>query len=177
MLPMWVRLRLMPEELRQLVVSKANQYGINPNIALAQIQRESSFNPRAVGPSGERGLGQFTAGTWARFGQGSFDNAFDPVMNLDAWGNYMVYLLGLFSGDYLKALIGYNGGEGHLTNPERYGPPSAAARAYAQAIYSQAGFTPESVANLDQVIVAPGQFPTWFLVGFGVLALWAVFSD
>src|SRR5262245_61118414 len=81
------------EEIQNLVVNKANQYGINPGIAFAQIGRESSFNPRAVGGSGERGLGQFMPATWARFGSGSFDNAFDPVANLDAWGNYMVYLL------------------------------------------------------------------------------------
>ncbi len=97
------------EEIQNLVVSKANEYGINPNIALAQIQRESGFNPRAVGASGERGLGQFMQGTWADYGSGSFDNAFDPVMNLDAWGNYMVALMGMFGGDYIRALQGYNG--------------------------------------------------------------------
>jgi soluble lytic murein transglycosylase-like protein len=165
------------EEIKQLVVSKANQYGINPNIALAQISRESGFNPRAVGGSGERGLGQFMKATWDRFGSGSFDNAFDPVLNLDAWGNYMVYLMGLFGGDYLKALTGYNGGEGHLTNPERYGPPSAAAQAYAQAIYSQAGFTSQSVINLDQIEVSPSGFPIWLLIGGLGLILWVALSD
>jgi soluble lytic murein transglycosylase-like protein len=165
------------DEIKQLVVSKANQYGINPGIAFAQIQRESGFNPRAVGGSGERGLGQFMKGTWDRFGQGSFDNAFDPVTNLDAWGNYMVYLMGLFSGDYLKALTGYNGGEGHLTDPGRFGAPSAGARAYAQAIYSQAGFTENSVVNLDQIGVSPGDFPMWLLIGgIGVL-VWFALSD
>jgi soluble lytic murein transglycosylase-like protein len=165
------------DEIKQLVISKANQYGINPGIAFAQIQRESGFNPRAVGGSGERGLGQFMPGTWARFGQGSFDNAFDPVMNLDAWGNYMVYLMGLFSGSYLKALTGYNGGEGHLTDPGKYGPPSQGAQAYAQAIYAQAGFTADSVVNLDQVGVSPGSFPLWSLIGgIGVL-IWFAFSD
>lgn len=165
------------EEIKQLVVSKANQYGINPGIAFAQIQRESGFNPRAVGSSGERGLGQFMPGTWARFGSGSFDNAFDPVMNLDAWGNYMIYLMALFNGDYLKALTGYNGGEGHLTDPGKYGPPSVAAKAYAQAIYNQAGFTADSVVNLDQIDVAPGGFPTWLIIGAAGLLIWFAFSD
>lgn len=165
------------EEIKQLVVSKANQYGINPNIALAQIQRESSFNPRAVGSSGERGLGQFMKATWDRFGNGSFDNAFDPVMNLDAWGNYMAYLMGLFGGNYLKALIGYNGGEGHLTNPQKYGPPSQAALNYGQEIYAQAGFTADSVVNLDQIDVAPSDFPMWLLIGGIGLLVWFAFSD
>jgi soluble lytic murein transglycosylase-like protein len=165
------------DEIKALVISKANQYGINPGIAFAQIQRESGFNPRAVGSSGERGLGQFMPGTWARFGSGAFDNAFDPVMNLDAWGNYMVYLMGLFNSDYLKALTGYNGGEGHLTDPARFGPPSTAARAYAQAIYSQAGFTADSVVNLDQIGVSPGGFPTWLVIGAVGLLVWFTFSD
>jgi soluble lytic murein transglycosylase-like protein len=120
------------EDIKQLVVSKANQYGINPGIALAQISQESGFNPRAVGSLGERGLGQFMQGTWKDYGSGSFDNAFDPVMNLDAWGNYMVALLGMFGGDYLKALQGYNGGPGNVQR----GTVSAAARSYAQAIYN-----------------------------------------
>jgi soluble lytic murein transglycosylase-like protein len=165
------------EEIKNLVVSKANQYGINPGIALAQIQRESSFNPRAIGALGERGLGQFTKATWQDYGSGSFDNAFDPVMNLDAWGSYMAYLMGLFSGDYLKALTGYNGGEGHITNPEKYGPPSQAAQNYARAIYSQAGFTQSSVINLDQVDVAPSDFPMWLLIGGIGLLVWFAFSD
>lgn len=165
------------EEIQNLVIAKANQYGINPGIAFAQIQRESGFNPRAVGASGERGLGQFMKATWDRFGSGSFDNAFDPVANLDAWGNYMVYLMGLFGGNYLKALTGYNGGEGHLTNPERYGPPSARAQAYAQAIYSQAGFTESSVVNLDQIEVSSGGVPVWLLIGGLALIVWVALSD
>ncbi len=161
------------EEIQNLVVSKANEYGINPNIALAQIQRESGFNPRAVGASGERGLGQFMQGTWADYGSGSFDNAFDPVMNLDAWGNYMVALMGMFGGDYIRALQGYNGGPGNVQR----GTVSARARAYAQAIYSQAGFTESSVVNLDQIGVSPSGLPMWLLIGGLGLLLWVALSD
>lgn len=165
------------DEIRQLVVTKADQYGINPGIALAQIQRESGFNPKAVGSSGERGLAQFMQGTWQQYGSGSFDNAFDPIMNLDAWGNYMVALLGMFSGDYMKALTGYNGGPGHLTDPGRYGPPSSAAQAYAQAITAQAGFGPGSVVNLDSVEVSPSSFPIWLILGAAGLLLYVALSD
>jgi soluble lytic murein transglycosylase-like protein len=161
------------EEIKNLVISKANQYGINPGIALAQIGRESSFNPRAVGGLGERGLGQFMQATWGDYGSGSFDNAFDPVMNLDAWGNYMVSLLGMFGGDYIRALQGYNGGPGNVQR----GTVSSAAKAYAQAIYSQAGFGPESVVSLDQIEVSPGNFPTWLLVGGLAILAWVALSD
>jgi soluble lytic murein transglycosylase-like protein len=166
------------DEIKQLVISKANQYGVNPGIALAQIQRESGFNPNAVGAAGERGLAQFMQGTWQQYGAGSFDNAFDPAMNLDAWGNYMAALLGMFSGDYAKALTGYNGGPGHLTDPGRYGPPSAAAVAYGQQITAQAGFGPGSVVNLDSVEVSPiGGLPLWLLLAGGALLLILVVKD
>lgn len=132
-------------ELQNIVIDYAYGYGIEPQIALAQIQKESGFNPLAVGSSGERGLGQFMPGTWERFGYGSFDNAFDYDYNLTAWGNYMTYLLNLFGWDYEKALIGYNGGEGYLTNPGKYGPPSQRAINYARSILSSAGR--QSLAN------------------------------
>lgn len=166
------------DEIKQLVISKANQYGINPNIALVQIQRESGFNPNAVGELGERGLAQFTQGTWQTYGSGSFDNAFDPATNLDAWGNYMSALMGMFSGDYAKALTAYNGGPGHLTNPGKYGPPSAAATAYGQQITAQAGFGPGSVVNLDAVEVGPaGGLPLWLLIAGGALLIILVLRD
>lgn len=132
-------------ELQNLVIDYANSFGIDPQIALAQISQESGFNPNARGGSGERGLGQFMPGTWARFGNGSFDNAFDPNSNLQAWGQYMTFLLNLFGWDYEKALIGYNGGEGHLTNPGKHGPPSSRARNYAKTVLAAAGR--QNVAN------------------------------
>lgn len=122
-------------ELQNLVIDYADAYSIDRAIALAQIQRESGFNPSAVGSSGERGLGQFMPGTWARFGIGSFDNAFDVDYNLTAWGNYMQWLLNRYSWDYSKALMGYNGGEGNVDR----GTVSSGARNYAASILAQAG--------------------------------------
>jgi len=166
------------EEIKQLVINKANGAGINPNIALAQIERESGFNPNAVGGLGERGLGQFTAATWQQYGSGSFDNAFDPDANLTAWGHYMADLMAEFL-DYEKALQAYNGGPGHLRNPGKYGPPSAAARAYAQAIVSRAGFGPGSIVNLDSIEVAPpaGGIPLWVWLAAGTVLLIFVLKD
>jgi soluble lytic murein transglycosylase-like protein len=159
------------DQIKALVVQKANQYGINSNIALAQIQRESNFNPRATGSSGERGLAQFMPGTWARFGSGSFDNAFDAEMNLNAWGGYMSYLLNLFGGDYTYALTGYNGGEGHLLNPEKYGQPSAAAISYGQTL-AAAGGSPDIGPIIVEPSALPGGIPTWaFFVAGGLLLL------
>jgi soluble lytic murein transglycosylase-like protein len=175
--------RLITEQLQQLVIDKANQHGINPQIALAQIARESAnYRPDVVygpfvGGAGERGMSQFTPATWARFGSGPHNNAYIPEMAMEAWGRYMAYLMSLFPSDYLKALASYNGGEGHLTNPGKYGPPSQAAQAYAQAIYSQAGFTENSVVNLDQIEVTAGGLPIWLILGAAGLLLWVALSD
>jgi len=153
------------DQVKQLVLQKAAQYGIDPGVAYAQIDRESGFNPRAVGSSGERGLAQFMPGTWARFGSGSFDNAFDPELNLNAWGGYMTYLLGLFNGDYASALTGYNGGEGHLTNPEKYGPPSAAALEYGSTLAAYRESGADSGSRPDFLSIAQGgEFP-WLAFG------------
>jgi soluble lytic murein transglycosylase-like protein len=170
------------EEIQNLVVSKANQYGINPRIALAQMERESSWRQDVifgpfVGAAGERGISQFTPATWQTYGSGPHTNAYDPNLALDAWGNYMVDLMGMFDGNYIKALTAYNGGPGHLTNPEKYGPPSQAAQAYARAIYSQAGFTENSVVNLGQIEVAAGGLPIWLILGAAGLLLWVALSD
>src|SRR5262245_63255697 len=111
------------DELQQLVVDYAQGLGFDPRVALEQIKRESAnFRPDVVygpfvGAAGERGLTQFTPGTWNRFGSGPHTNAYDPDQALTAWGKYMTYLLNLFGGDYSKALTGYNGGEGHLLDP------------------------------------------------------------
>lgn len=123
-------------ELQNLVTDYAYSYGIDPAIALAQIQRESGFNPNAVGADGERGLAQILPSTWPQVSQGiSFDQAFDPDYNLTAWGNYMQWLLDRYGWDYSKALMAYNGGPGNLDR----GTVSGAARNYAKTILAQAG--------------------------------------
>jgi len=160
------------DEIQQLVIQKAAEWGIDPGIALAQAQQESGLNPTRVGSSGERGLMQFMPGTWARFGSGSFDNAFDPSANLDAWGAYMDYLLGLFGNDYTQALTAYNGGEGHLTDPGKYGPPSAAAQAYGAQLAAQASYDvtgADSGAADSMTPSAVSGLPLWLILGGAAL--------
>lgn len=133
------------DQLIERIQQAAAAAGINPAVAVAQLRRESAnfrsdvvYGP-FVGAAGERGLAQFTPGTWARFGSGAHTNAYDLDASIAAYLNYMGYLLRLFSGDYAKALTGYNGGEGHLTDPGKYGPPSQAAQRYAREVLQQAG--------------------------------------
>lgn len=161
------------EEVQNLVIDAATACGLDPVIAFYQIQRESGFRERAVGSSGERGIAQFMEGTWARFGEGSFENAFDPVKAIAAYCRYMIFLLGLFN-DYEKALQGYNGGEG---NVQRGTVPSRA-QAYAREILSQA-----RVGDIGTIVVTGGQagqqsdWLKWGLIGLIGLAVYMAISD
>jgi soluble lytic murein transglycosylase-like protein len=170
------------DEIKQAVVNYANGYGIYPEIALAQLDRESNhFDPMVVfgpktGTSGERGIGQFMSGTWDRFAPAGigFDQAFDIDYNLTAWGNYLSWLLNRYGGDYTKALMGYNGGEGHVDQ----GNVSSAARNYASAIIAKAqGLdVPDDASSPDNPNNNPDSNSNVLLIGASVLTLVIVFS-
>jgi len=165
---------------RDQLISKiqdyANSYGIDGAIAYEQLRRESdNFRPDVVyGPfvagAGERGVSQFTPGTWPRFGQGQHTNAYDPDLALEAWGKYMSYLLKLFGYDYEKALQGYNGGEGHVQR----GTVSRAAKTYAREILARAGSTPAPIGSAIATDAAsppqPDPMPT-SLFGLPLIAI------
>lgn len=128
------------DELKQFVMSYASGCGLDPAVALVQLDRESVHFAQAVvygpstGTSGEKGLAQFMPATWARFGSGPHNNAYDPALAMQAYCNYMSYLLGMFGGDYIKALQGYNGGEGNVQR----GTVSTRARNYADEVWAGA---------------------------------------
>ena len=123
-------------ELQNLVIDYADAYSIDRAIALAQAQRESGFNPGAVGKDGARGIMQILPSTWPSWSSGaSWDQAFDPDYNLTTWGNYMQWLLNRYGWDYRKALQGYNGGPGHVDR----GDVSQMARDYAEWILTNSG--------------------------------------
>jgi len=171
------------DQLIALTMDYAEGYGIDPRVAVAQINAESAFRSDIVyGPTvssaGARGMTQFIAGTWQRFGEGSFDKAWDPDYSLTAWGNYMTYLLNLFDWDYRKALMAYNGGEGHLLNPDRYGPVSPAAQRYADSILLAAG----AASSTSGVPTPSGSwndsgFTKWAIIGGLALVAFAFLSD
>ncbi len=157
-------------ELQQLVTNYADWCGIDPRIALAQIERESGWRQDVVygpfvGGSGERGISQFRPATWARFGSGDHTNAYDPDLAMSAWCAYMGYLKGLFDGDMWSVLAGYNGGEGHIAE----GTVSQAANDYASEILTAAnawGDVPVASGN------PPGNPPPgatdWKTVGIAI---------
>jgi|SRR5215475_872573 len=128
------------DEIIAKVSDAAASCGLDQGIAVAQAQRESSFRQDVVfgpktGPDGERGIMQFTDGTWRDWGEGDFSNAWDIDANLRAWCRYMSHLLDMFGGDYTKALQAYNGGPGGVQS----GRVSQPAQNYANAIAAAMG--------------------------------------
>ena len=86
----------------------AQQYAVEPQLVLAVMQQESTFNHQAVGNHGERGLMQLTNGTATELGV-RWDEAFDIETNVCAGTKYLANLVTRF-GAPEKAAHHYNGG-------------------------------------------------------------------
>ena len=74
------------------------------------IYTESSFNPKAVSPTGPRGLGQFTAKTGSAYGLLTDEDFFDPNKSLEASAKYLSDLKKQYGGNWAAAVAHYNGG-------------------------------------------------------------------
>ncbi len=97
------------EQVKEIFKRQAIQDGLDVDISLAQIQRESDFNERAHNASSKAaGAAQFIPGTWVLYGIGS---PYDPIAAARAWSAYMRKMLAEFGGRYDLALAGYNSGE------------------------------------------------------------------
>lgn len=90
-----------------LIIEKANKYGIPPTLFVAQIYQESRGDPNAVSRSGAKGLGQLMPiiQDWC-----GLDDPFDPAGNLDCSAQFMGMLLDKYQDEQL-ALAAYNAGE------------------------------------------------------------------
>ncbi|BBA26459.1 internal virion protein with endolysin domain [Pectobacterium phage PPWS4] len=109
-----------PSEFDSLYQSSAASAGANPRLLRAQGFHESSFNPKAVSPTGPRGIAQFTKGTARALGLNVFDednpndDRYNPEKAIPAQARLMADLTKKFGGDELKALLAYNQGEGKI---------------------------------------------------------------
>ncbi len=117
------------KNLRRIAAQMAERYGVDPQLYVRLIERESGFDPKARGAAGELGLSQIMAETARAPGYGvrPIDDRLDPVENLRFGAEYLAALVRAFDGDYTKALQAYNGGVGNV----KRGTTSDAARNYA----------------------------------------------
>ena len=125
--------RTMPpvrKDVEMLVQQWAPLYAIDPELVMALISVESSFDPGAISPKNAQGLMQLIPATAARFG---VKNTFNPVDNLKGGLAYLRWLLAYFKGDVELVLAAYNSGEETV---ERYRgiPPYKETRDYVRQI-------------------------------------------
>lgn len=62
-----------PAEYQGFILAASQRWGIPPALLAAQINAESSFNPRAVSPAGALGIAQFMPGTAKAMGVDPWD--------------------------------------------------------------------------------------------------------
>jgi soluble lytic murein transglycosylase-like protein len=108
------------------IAEAARSNAIDPKLVKSVMLIESAFNPAAVSRKGARGLMQLMPDTALHYG---VQNSFDPSQNIAGGARHLSYLLGLYSGDLVRALAAYNAGEGAVA---RYGgvPPYSETRLY-----------------------------------------------
>jgi hypothetical protein len=114
-------------QLIALAQQKAAEYGLDPELFVKQLDAESSFNPKAIGPltrfGNAKGIAQFLDSTAKQYGV----NQFDAVSSIEGAARYMADLTKQF-GDQTKAMAAYNWGPGnlqkHLQDPKSYPLPT-----------------------------------------------------
>lgn len=85
----------------------AQKHGIDPKLAVAVAQTESSFVSDAVSSAGAVGIMQLMPETAQAMG---VRNLYDPRENIEGGVRYLKQMLTSFGGDVSKALAAYNAG-------------------------------------------------------------------
>jgi len=116
-----------------LVKALAPEYEVRPQLALAVIEAESNFDPRARSPKNAQGLMQLIPGTAKRFG---VKNTLDPQDNVRGGLAYLRWLLSYYRGSVELALAAYNAGE-QVVDRFRGVPPYPETRGYVRRIMAR----------------------------------------
>ncbi len=104
--------------LLRIVHDEALRADLDPELVLAVIEVESSFDRHAVSPSGARGLMQIMPFWKKEIGQPN-DNLFNPRTNLRYGCTILRYYIDHRQGRLADALAAYNGSLGSRIYPEK----------------------------------------------------------
>lgn len=124
---------LAPAQLNSFVQDAAEREGLEANLLMSVIRKESGFRPCAVSPKGAQGLMQLMPSTAAML---NVADPFDARQNIDAGTRLLKQLISRYSGDLTLALSAYNAGPGAV---EKFGgvPPYRETINYVSDILSQ----------------------------------------
>ena len=113
---------LYPIYYREYVKEYSHRLNLDPLLVHALIREESRFNPNAESKSRAMGLMQIlpSTGEWIakKIGEKGYEEGslFQPEPNIKLGTWYLAYLLEKFDGNFILALIAYNGGPTNVTN-------------------------------------------------------------
>lgn len=93
------------------VQKMAAERGLDPDLMLRMVAKESGFDPMATSKRGAGGLLQLMPNTAKEVG---IKNVYDPDENLRGGMDYFARMVKAHDGDVRKALIAYNWGPGNL---------------------------------------------------------------
>lgn len=103
------------KHLQDYIIKQAHANGIQPQIVMAMIDRESDYDTDCMGDNGQSyGLMQIQP-KWhyERMQRLGCTDLLDPYQNVTVGIDYLCELLSRYDGDMAKALVGYN--QGHYS--------------------------------------------------------------
>lgn len=124
----------MEKQLMDVLRRELPKHDVPPDLALAVMQAESNFNPRAVSPKGAIGVMQLMPGTASDLGVDDADDLFDPGVNIRAGLQHLSNLLSKYGGDEKLALAAYNAGSGAVSKHNGV-PPYSETQNYIQRVF------------------------------------------
>ena len=110
-----------------IVETASRAHGVEERLVHALIWAESSYDPKAVSPSGAEGLMQLMPATAKRYG---VRDAFDPKQNIDGGVKHLRELLDQFDGDLELVVAAYNAGANAVVRAGNRIPPYPQTVAY-----------------------------------------------
>lgn len=135
------------QEIKNKIIAKCQELGVNPYLALAVAKQESGFNPNAKSPVGAQGIFQLMPATAKGLG---VKDAFDIDQNIDGGVRYLKQKLTEFGGNIDLALASYNAGSGAVRK-YRGIPPYKETQNYVKSIKAEFNRTQKNQDNRKMV--------------------------